>query len=423
MEKLLGIPLDDVWPSMVIGDRFAVAKTIAGYQKDWMSVSFKQFGGLYYSQDLGQQTPCPLHLDQNGVQVTDSRFAIGPSTGREFFDDERATIAFDEGPCKTCVFSTSTYIADVYMVGNTLEECQSAIGYREIACVKSLPQLPKSPITLCGPGTYQPTRERKLKALHSYLTIMKYVLPTDQSITTSCLWHDDLHVENIIVNPENPTEVLGIIDWQTTELAPLFQHARQPHFLDCNGPLVRGLKRPLLPENFTELDPAAQKETKTTFLNMSLSALYKFLTYKQNPRLYHAIEFRESPSFDFLWLARNLLIDGEATYLAQIVELEETWADLPGVRACGSVPFPFQFSSEEKAEIASDVSGMLRGMEAMDSIKTALGDLFPEKGIVQAEHYDETKDALQQMKEQVIEAFARNESERAAWREEWPFDD
>lgn len=225
------------------------------------------------------------------------------------------------------------------------------------------------------------------------------------------------------MNHKNPTEVVGIIDWQSTELAPLFHHARQPYFLDYDGPPTRGLERSLLPENLTQLDPAAQKQAKAMYLNRSLSALYKTLIHKQNSRLYRAMDFQETPSFDLLLLAWNLLVDGEATYLAQVVELEKTWAELPGVRARGGAPFPFHFSDEEKAEIESDVSGALRGIEAMRGVQEGLGELFPERGIVRAEQYGEAKDALRQIKEQVIEAFARSEREREAWREEWAFDD
>lgn len=138
-------------------------------------------------------------------------------------------------------------------------------------------------MTLCGPGTDQPTREKKLKALECYLEMIKYLLPADSSIQSSCLWHDDLHVENIFVDPQNPTEVIGITDWQSAELAPLFEHARQPYFLDDDGPPTFGLERPRLPENLAQLDPAAQKEAKALFLKLSLSALYKAVLHRQNP--------------------------------------------------------------------------------------------------------------------------------------------
>ena len=33
------------------------------------------------------------------------------------------------------------------------------------------------------------------------------------------------------------------------------------------------------------------------------------------------------------------------------------------------------------------------------------------------------RDALRQMKEQVMEVFAGNESDRKTWQESWPFDE
>ncbi len=152
--------------------------------------------------------------------------------------------------------------------------------------------------------------------------MVKNLIPTDQSIQSACLWH--LHVDNIFVDPKNPTEVTGIMDWQSTEVAPLFNHARQPHLMDYDGPPTLGLERPRLPKDLAQLDPAAQEQAKALYLKSSLSTLYKTLIYKQNSRLYRALAFRETPSFDLLLLARNLLVDGEATYLAQVMELEKT---------------------------------------------------------------------------------------------------
>lgn len=60
-------------------------------------------------------------------------------------------------------------------------------------------------------------------------------------------------------------------------------------------------------------------------------------------------------------------------------------------------------------------------MEAMQAIREPLCQLFPGKGVVRRELYDEALDALNQMKEQVIDEYARNENEQEVWRKEWPF--
>jgi hypothetical protein len=101
MEKVAGIQLDRVWPTMDIKDRFTVVKAIAGYQKSWLSTSFPHIGALYYAQDIRNCRPfgC-VYTNHDGVEINDSRFLIGPCTGREFIDDGRASVIFDRGPCE-----------------------------------------------------------------------------------------------------------------------------------------------------------------------------------------------------------------------------------------------------------------------------------------------------------------------------------
>lgn len=43
------------------------------------------------------------------------------------------------------------------------------------------------------------------------------------------------------------------MDWQSTELRPLFDHARQPFFLDYRGPQVTGLDPPPFPDDIDRL--------------------------------------------------------------------------------------------------------------------------------------------------------------------------
>lgn len=249
------------------------------------------------------------------------------------------------------------------------------------------------------------------------IKLLKHLLPTDQSVISSHLWHSDLHVANIFVSPSNPTEIVGFIDWQSTELAPLYNHARQPYIIDYGGPPVHGLERPSLAENMAQLDMAEQKKAQALFLKQSLCALYRTLVHQQNPPLYRALEFQQTPSFSLLLLARNLIVDGEATYVAQVAELEATWDTLPGV--CNAA-YPFVFSAEQRAEMEADVEGVVRGMDLMRGIQDALGELYPEQGIVRLEQYAETLDALGQMREKVIEHLELDEQEKEIGRAEWP---
>lgn len=188
--------------------------------------------------------------------------------------------------------------------GDSAEKYKAAIGLREIASVQQIEQLPRSPLALYGPGTYRPSRAKKVNALQNYLRIVKFLLPSDKSITSACLWHSDLHAENIFVHPERPTEVLGIIDWQSSEILPLIDHARQPYFIDYEGPMLTDLEPPAFPENYDQLDAAGQEEAQKLYFHMSLAALYRRLTYNNNELLFKAMQFRLTTSFDIMLLAQ-----------------------------------------------------------------------------------------------------------------------
>ena len=310
-------------------------------------------------------------------------------------------------------------VAELTEPGNTLQEYHTAIGKREIACVTQLSELPNSPITLCGPGTYQPTRAKKLRALHCYLDILSQILPEDKRISSSHLWHDDLHLGNIFVDPSEPTKVVGLIDWQSTELSSLYFHARQPHFIDYEGPPINGLERPQARKDLDQLEPSARREAEALYLHQSLCLLYMTLTHCQNSRLYAALQFQDTQQYLILLLARNILIDGEVTCLSQLAELESTWSDLSADRSSAC---PFAFSEKDRDGLEADMEGVVRGMQAMRSIRDGLGELFPEQGIVRPDHYDKALNALNQMREQVISTYASNSKEGKIWEKEWPFE-
>ena len=101
MEKMPGVQLGQVWPAMKLADKMQLQLNLATHQETWLSVSFRQYGGLYYTEDLGvEPSKDYLYTDQKGNRVFDSRFAIGPMMGRDWSDSGRATVKCDRGPCK-----------------------------------------------------------------------------------------------------------------------------------------------------------------------------------------------------------------------------------------------------------------------------------------------------------------------------------
>lgn len=298
-----------------------------------------------------------------------------------------------------------------------------AQGRREKCCVQNLLRFPPSPASLHGPSTYQATRDKKLRAIGYYLTLVKYLLPLDDSVNAFHLGHGDLHLENIFVDPQEPTKIVGIIDWQTTQVSPLYEHAMVPSFLELDGPIPEGLEDPELPVGYTDMVPAAQQKAYRTWECQMLYVMYKTALSRHIPALYKAMKFRQSDLCDFLRPVEYFVLGGEATYTAQVMLLEKDWDNLLAFYGYPAAPFPFQFSDEEKEAIQSDADGDMRGMEAMNEIQETLGDIPSEKWLVRHEDYDRAIDLLRQCKDRVIKKYAKDyEGEKQAWLDAWPFD-
>lgn len=163
------------------------------------------------------------------------------------------------------------------MVGSFATEYIGALAQRERACIKQLKRFPRPQGIFGGPGVYHPTAEAKLQVLEDFENVAPYLLPKDSSIHVPVLWHTDLHRENIFVDPENPSKVLSIIDWQAVHTAPLFQQVHTPDFLDFEGPKPpEGLESPpSLSPDFEELQPEEQKQARLLLSKQSLYKMYE----------------------------------------------------------------------------------------------------------------------------------------------------
>lgn len=49
-----------------------------------------------------------------------------------------------------------------------------------------------------------------------------------QNAATPTLLHPNFHMRNIYVSVEDPTVIMGLIDWQSTSIEPAFIYANEP---------------------------------------------------------------------------------------------------------------------------------------------------------------------------------------------------
>ncbi|PYI05926.1 hypothetical protein BO78DRAFT_446811 [Aspergillus sclerotiicarbonarius CBS 121057] len=398
MEKSEGIPLSHVWDTLKLPQKLQVLLTMTRLQKEWLSVSFSHYGGLYYAQDV--QPPPDSHYVKDGKAVYDSKFAIGPATGRDWVDAGRSMLNIERGPWS----SLSQYL--------------QAVGTRETQAIQSL-KLPKQIALLCGPKLYQPDTEKKLTILTWYQQIIDALIPKDTAITKPRLWHNDLHDDNIFVDPHNPETITGIIDWQSCHISPLFSHNPDPAFLHWDGLEPETLD--LVPRpNLSGLSPEERSAAVSEYTVHNVFIGWRKLMHAKNPDLYRAVTFRNTPSYGLIFLAHRMFEYGEAHFQSLLVDMEDTWGDLPAMTS--DVPFPFHFSEADIERIKLDSDGAVAGTELVAEVKEQLDDLWPDKGFIEHERYDDCKAALQEIKNQILDQLAETDEERTEYERYWPFE-
>lgn len=224
------------------------------------------------------------------------------------------------------------------------------------------------------------------------------------------------------MNPDDLSEVVGIIDWQASEIAPLFNQAGEPKCLHYVGEQLEGLERPEPPKGLKGLDSGEKAEIHELYVNQSLSVYHRKLLYYTSPPIYNAMEFQKSSAYELLMCARNLSIDGEAYFMSQLVHLKDNWKELPVTGASNGTPLPFDVSEDETKQIKTDLEAAEKSLSLMNEVKEVMGDLFPDNCHVPESQHEKTKNAFLQMKAQVMAIIAKTEEDRLAWEEEWPFD-
>lgn len=239
------------------------------------------------------------------------------------------------------------------------------------------------------------------------------------------MWHNDLHDENIFVDPENLTQIRGIIDWQSTQILPLFDNSMDPSFLTYEGPEVGdNLDIPELPDSHDSLLADEKRAAMKIHLDHCVMLAWRRLVRKKSLAQYNALQLRETTSAKLLTIPRRIFEMGEIHLMALLLELQEEWKDLPAVRESQNpLPFPLHFSEEHIDQIERYFGASLKGMDIMTEMEVRLGDLWPENGIVGHEQHENTKAAIREQKEELMSHAVRSEEDREQFERFWPFKD
>ncbi|EER39999.1 phosphotransferase enzyme family protein [Histoplasma capsulatum H143] len=409
MEKQTGTMLSDVWETMRGKQKAQIVKQVVDLEKTLASMKFTKLGALYYNRDLPSSNhDTLLYVDGAGKEVHTEEFGIGPTNHRSFFDFGRGELRIDRGPWPT----TAAYL--------------EAVAHREIACVDAGLRYSAMPEGLFyGPGQYQPTASKKLSALRNYLKVAPYVLPENRATHASVLWHGDLHLQNVFVDPAEPTRIVGIIDWQAVSICPLFMQVTLPGLLDYNGPIPDELGRVSLPPNFDCMAPDEQQKAKKLHQAQTLHNLYLALSRQNNPTAFQAIKGQDSLRHQVSVVSGLTITDSEPCLTGLLREVEKEWSTIVG-KGPDSLPLiscPLRFSATEVKQQEHDEKLWAQGVDLMSDFINETGCFKHWDGRVSSEDYEISKRQLADGIERFLSRKARSQVEREAWLKALPFVD
>ena len=123
-----------------------------------------------------------------------------------------------------------------------------------------------------------------------------------------------------------------------------------------------------------------------------------------------------------IFLAHRMLEYGKVHFQSLLVEMQDTWAaELPAVTS-NDVLFEFEFLETDIECIGQDSDGAVAGVELLMEMRETMGDLWPDKGLIEHERYDECKSALNEMKTRAVEQLAETDEEKVEYERHGPFD-
>ncbi|KAL8967547.1 MAG: hypothetical protein Q9183_002868, partial [Haloplaca sp. 2 TL-2023] len=391
MEKAAGVELGNFWEKLDYKEKRALIEDIVRMEKSFTSSAFPAVGSLYYAHQLDAQT------------------TTFPVTGQGM--------------------NTSASMRSWAMP--RLPDYLEAIGTRELACVQNLTKVPTPAAIFGGPGWYRPTMARKISVLEDYIKVARYLCPKEPTSTAAVLWHEDLHSGNIFVDPDNPTEITSIIDWQCSHVAPLFRQARTPKLLAFEGTkvplglsILKSAITPQLPDNFKKLSVDQQKEVKQE--NSKLKQLriayksYEMLSGVHETGVYDALPYQQTVEGQLIVSAGTTINHTEPITSKLLLRVMDDWEE---VGRCEGVSCPLSYSECDRDTFAAEFEKWCECLALFDEVCEGLEVHSDWDGSVNHDVFTAVKERVDQVRDEFLNQMAQWSEERLLWNEAWPFKD
>ena len=251
LEKIDGIFLSEAWEGMNFDSKARLSREMAHILQQLSSLRFREIGNLYFSEVQNQVSDrilsshgaeikdgtkahdstafYPNNEDDNDIETEKSvlssastanvdrgigtEFVVGRIVSPWFFRDKRVLLPADRGP-----FSSSY-------------ELMMAKTQIQIERIKVLSPLPTDEYHSQINEELAEDQDEILKTCHDSKELIPYYFPAlDNSKGINTLYHSDISIRNIIVDPKT-YRITGIVDWESVSICPSWETFAYPHFL------------------------------------------------------------------------------------------------------------------------------------------------------------------------------------------------
>lgn len=261
-------------------------------------------------------------------------------------------------------------------------------------------------------------------SLGRYLLLAPSLVPDDDSLTTFCIRHPDLNLENLKVSTDSSgLHICSVLDWQHAAVLPLFLHAGMPYDIQNEGDEVsRSMTEPKLPDDFDELSQDEQLWEKELFRRRLVHYHYNLSTAVYNRVHHKGLVYPISNFCRRIFNYATAPWEGETIkLLCALIEMVVNWE---GFSKDGT-PCPVVLTPDE-IDAAIKLCRELESAEENERTLRNLVGYGPETWVPAAK-YEKAMASGQEMKQKMLEVYSEDQlitdDKRALIFACWPLDD
>jgi hypothetical protein len=261
--------------------------------------------------------------------------------------------------------------------------------------------------------------DEMLDLLDRYLQLAPAMVPPQSSDDTHSptLWHPDLHLDNVFVDPKSK-QITRVIDWQSAAVLPFFYQCGVATMFKHQGLVSDDMTVwPKRPENYHSLEHDEKEMVDNLIGSECLHKYYLAITHNKNPRHWAALQLQGDVRTQPTRIVQSVWKDCDVFFLRRaLIRIVNGWEDL----CPDSGPCPVSFNEQEMALYAHEEENRAYVSEILTLFRNNWR--LPPDGSIESARFDEIQNELTRMRHAFVGA-ADNEEDRQLAEKLWPYQD